>query len=278
VRLGDWIVWVLLSCAALLSVWWWRGVVVDVSRPERLSLANLQLDGRGLLLVIVLSPNCGSCNSDSERYVHLLDEYSGRYTTRAVLLPQSTKLADLKFNDPAWLNATKGVLVRQIQFERLGITSAPAVFLVDDGGRILERQTGPLSYHEFHALIERGNSIRVDREWNESSLKAGEASKLLRTDKLAVVDTRDRDEFSTQHIVGARNIPADELGARWRFELSSMQGILFYCGTAEIPLIVNSGCRIAALNALHSPAKTYFLSEPPDSLSAAGIPVTDGTR
>jgi hypothetical protein len=187
-------------------------------------------------VVLALSAYCQHCRSSAPFYRSLAGAAKGgQFRTVAVLREPPAQSASLLPD----LGVDGVQEVRHVDLETIGVRAAPTVLIVDDKGSVQAAWTGKLNESQekdvFAKLAvaappRRPPAATVADVSGLDIVGASELRELLKNrETLLLIDTRDRDIFEQSHIVGALNIPLDEILSRAPHELPKDKTIHVYC-------------------------------------------------
>jgi len=211
-----------------------RDVATTVRPGDRIDLTELALAGGAPTLLIALQEDCRWCDESAAFYRDLLTSNATGALRIAVLVPYSADAGRSQVDR----YGLGDVEVRQADFADLKIAGTPSILLVGPNGYLKKAWLGRLSTSAEAAVFATAGLVRIARTAEarrgdgRESLSASALVAVLRTPGAGVIDTRMRDEFRLAHIVGAVNIPADELYARLKYEWPIDHELAIYCERA----------------------------------------------
>lgn len=200
-------------------------------------LQGVRWDEHKQSLVIAMQVGCSWCEASSKFYKDLLRSNSVNAFHPVAVLPQTVQ-ESRKFLDDWGIEISD---LHQANLRALGVQGTPTIILVDQRGRIEASWLGQLSPTLEAEVFKKVGLTRVD---DVSAPESGSASNprlsLIAAAELAdllqkrpgtpLLDVDPRPFFQIRHVVGALNIPVQELEARAVHELPKASNIVVYCG------------------------------------------------
>ncbi|HEY7448548.1 MAG TPA: rhodanese-like domain-containing protein [Vicinamibacterales bacterium] len=236
-------------------------------------------------LVIALQSDCTYCEASMPFYRDLVASNRQQTFYPLVVVPHSKEVGE-KLVRSTRLGISD---VRQADFDRLRIPGTPALVLVDQNGLVKRVWVGRLSPAREDAVFEHLKIKRLVRSprlagepAHEGLITAKEFSARWRA--RVVVDTRPRDTFRETHILGALNIPIEELEARLVHEVPADREVVVVCDyMPSCPVLIDGGGGTSVCDmSVESIRKRGFgavrvLNEGLSSLKEFGVPLVSGT-
>jgi hypothetical protein len=252
------------------------------SRPKVGSFAELegvQWAIHQRTLIFALQEACPYCEASMPLYKELLAASQNGTTFHPVaIFPRGEAIGRVVLKK----HGVEMDDVRGGDLDRLGVVGTPTLILVGSDGRIARVWSGKLSQRQedevFQALqiARRNYSGELLREIKpgEDVIKLAEFSRVYRS--VPVIDSRYRYLFRGSHIVGALNIPDNELEARAQHEISKDAEVILVCDyclacTAETPLRTACERDVAFMKALGFSRTKAFLAWDQIAMENAGI-------
>lgn len=209
-------------------------------------LDNVDWASNGSTLVMALQTGCRWCEASMDLYGDILRSNTNNSFHVVALFPQPVPEAKVFLNQYLHQLSDNLADVRQVSFGKVGISATPTLILLDKHGRVQSSWVGELSSKQerdiFNALkirqlpVSSSNSAAPSasaiRNRNESLnfiTPTQFATLLSRTPSLPVIDIDPRPIFKSGHIVGALNIPIDEIYDRAVHEVPIDMTIVIYC-------------------------------------------------
>jgi hypothetical protein len=229
----------------------------DTKGPQvgaRVSLSGINWALNHASLIMVLQIGCHFCEESIGFYDQLIASNSNNKFHPIAVFPQKVEDAQLYLR----MHNLEVSDVRQADFGALGVVGTPTLILVDDAGIIRASWTGKLSPDQEEQVFKKLDmklATLSRRELTQEDLAEGsdqtaEAGlNLLGAPELVglindsvtipIVDTRPRPVYASGHILGALNIPLDELNERAPHEVPMGVDVVVYCHYA-------SSCEVGA--------------------------------
>jgi rhodanese-related sulfurtransferase len=189
------------------------------------------------VLAIATSPICRFSRENEQFHARLLEAAQLGGVETLLLTPRGLPLG---FTRPLVDSAT---IATSIDFAALGIVRTPTVIFLDRGA-VVGMWVGRMDPQFQAAMIAR---VRDDRHILSSSKeRLGSADHLIeiRSDMsdYRIIDVREREDFDSGHLAGARNLPLSELWLRAPIEMTATgKPLIVDCGRSS-----PSTCRAAA--------------------------------
>lgn len=217
---------IVMSFLALVGIVGKRYVVSSaepksIEVGDKIALPDINLDSGRNNLLLFLQSDCKYSREGAGFYVSL--------AKNAMQNPQSRIIAVFSKGDdryPEFLKdfGLEGLETRQVNFNDFGVLARPTLALVGGDGSVRNVWVGTLAPKEENEVRKQLGLQTVDFFLEEPDL-----SNLLRSgQRITVVDSRSRDEYSKNHFENALNIPADELPVRAINELPQSETIAVY--------------------------------------------------
>ncbi|HKV37855.1 MAG TPA: rhodanese-like domain-containing protein [Blastocatellia bacterium] len=215
----------------------------NIQIGARFPLANVDWRHNGETLVAAMSEDCGSCRESLPFYRRL----SGALSAQGKNVHLVALFSDLSRDSDKYLkDMSVGVdAIALAPLGKLGISFLPAIYLVDGDGLVQGSWIGRLSDEGEAKLLAR---VGLDPGLVAAELDAPEPQNVagisfmspteLRAEiekrrTVFVLDVDDRSQFREGHIPGAKNIPLDELEARFSNEIPVSGPVVTYCRCAS---------------------------------------------
>lgn len=186
-------------------------------------------------VVMAVSTTCPYCRASATFYKALVSNSAPRKFRVVAVLPEPLDVA--KRSLPA-LGITGLADIQQVNYEALGLSATPELIVINQQGRVEAAWIGRLNkVQEAEVFAKLGVTRFVAKGTEVSDVTAHESEfvapqqvhALLEDPTTVLVDTRARIGFQQAHIVGALNIPLDELYSRAVHELSPQKSLLIFC-------------------------------------------------
>jgi hypothetical protein len=194
-------------------------------------------------LIMALQSGCPYCEASMSFYRDILRSNSKKTFRVIALLPQSTTAGQAFMHQYLGQDADGLEDVRQVDLESLNIRGTPTLIVVSNSGRVESSWRGQLSSKQeadvfralgVHRIATRGvgpPDTGADDNLNANLITPDQFGALRnQLPGLPIVDIDPRPIFAKDHIVGALNIPVDELEARIVHEVPVDGTVVVYCG------------------------------------------------
>jgi rhodanese-related sulfurtransferase/thioredoxin-related protein len=233
-------------------------------------------------IIVFVDRNCKYCDLDAPFYQRLAKASQTQAVNLIIAFPHD-------LHDGKRYLAEKQIEpdeVVRLHFKQIGIQGTPTLMLLNREGGIIAKWTGELSAPVENYIV---SILGQDQESIESknspylalgnrvapppcgveSLRTG-----LLSNTVTLVDVDSREEFRARHIVGAVNIPDDELYSRARNELIVSQRIVLFTRDADLHKLINANAvlRSIGFTAIES------LNLTPSAAAAAGLQIEETKR
>lgn len=258
------------------------GPIVPLKPGSVMDVADVKWADHRATLLIALQADCAACDASAAFLRDLVkSNVDGRFHPIVVVPYAATaggkQLADYRLDIAD---------VHSASFQGLGIPGTPALLLVGPDGRLKKGWIGKLPTDAEDAVFRAVGVKRLARTSTAArgtgyeGVTATELSTAAM--RLSVLDTRPRAEFTRGHVVGAFNIPADEIAVRLRREWRPDREVALFCErppTCDVYLVPEAGsarshCELA-VDAIRAGgvARVRILDATLDELEHAGVPV-----
>jgi rhodanese-related sulfurtransferase len=246
-----------------------RGITRQLKYGSTFHLRSVDWKSNGRTLVMALSRFCEFCSDSAPFYQKLTQNLANQNSVKLVaVLPHPTAASQRYLNETLGIH---GLEIREASLRSLGVEVTPTLILVNDDGLVSKMWTGKLSsgaeievLDQLRVLSNQGqadlqpkvvNQAEAGPGRNSSSGKSEAKSSTvegIQTDgiyeyineasiqravksggRVVVIDVRDRADYATGHLTGAKNIPADELEVRAANELNPADLIVTYSGAND---------------------------------------------
>jgi len=208
-------------------------------------------------IVFALSPHCQYCTNGAPFFRCLIEKIEKSNIAKTVAV----------FSEPD--NAGKEYLrsigvkiheIYQVPLKSIGIMATPGIFIVNDEGVVTRHWQGE---PDVKAQFQIYDTLNIDidalpeRIGEVTRVNSSTLDKAIQDNAdITIIDVNDRDIFNDGHIPGAINIPADEIEARAKDELSPLKTQIIYHRD------MTSSCFAAGvLSKLHKYPKVAILNQ-----------------
>ncbi len=189
-----------------------------IAPGKAVSLPGLD-EAKPKILAVFLQSNCEYEKNDADFYLALWKASTGRADFSVVSVYHQTN-----GTDPAGETGANSFPRLAANFKELGIEATPTLAIIEDK-RVTRVWRGMLSYQQQHEVMDQ---LGVQIGDYDTYVSANILNSLRDSEKVAIVDVRDRESFALSHFPDAVNIPADELIVRAENELASSDLIVLY--------------------------------------------------
>lgn len=206
-------------------------VAYKIVPGTRLRISGVDFGDSERTILLAVSKNCRYCTESAPFYKRLDAAIKDRSIRTIALFPEND-------TEPESYVAELGITAKahNVSLTTLGITKIPALVITDNTGSVLEMWNGKLPPRVQSVVFERLNlpDTRPKSEW---LVEEKDLAELLSKNQGAILlDVRNRESFSRQHLPKAINIPVDELTIRAGNELSVDNLIVISGGESEADL------------------------------------------
>src|SRR5579859_934445 len=272
------------------------GAVLDTFKPgSSFNLDNTDWANNGSTLVMGLQTGCRWCEASMSFYSDILHSNTNNSVHVIALFPQPVSEAQVFLHRYLHQLGDKVTIdVRKVSFDKLGIRETPTLVLLVKHGHVQSSWVGKLSSEQendvFEALkIRRVRSpVSVEHDVpaasNMSSDLISAAQFVMlrrRVPTLLVIDVDPRSVFRSGHIVGALNIPVNEIEDRAVHEVPGNTIITIYCNycppceNSRNSQGINSTCSVGNLFLRQQGfSQVKMLAADLNQLARAGVKVT----
>lgn len=226
----------IVLCAVLVKKFFFQSAqnsASTIAPNARLSINGINWADSEQTVLVALRKECKYCSASAPFYRRLAASIASQTNTRLIAV-----FSENETEAEAYLKQLE-VPIRElhhVSFSSLGITSVPALAILDRNGVVTDMWEGKLSPLKESALMSRLNleDTRSPDDWsiNETNLDR----KLANKEQLVLLDVRERAAYAANHRNGAKNIPLDELPVRAQNELPLDQTIVVYGDASEADL------------------------------------------
>lgn len=211
-----------------------RSEVPGLAIGSKFALKDVDWAANGRTLVLALSKNCRFCLESAPLYQPLSQELRNRSDIHLLaIFPEPVTEAKIYLEQ-------MGVFiddVRQTSLVSLGFKGTPTMLLVDNTGHVTDYWFGKLTDFQTAQFIERAHLEHLtagSAHEQEKQIDDEEIQRLIRSgQRISIVDVRDRQSYSADHVPNSINIPSDELQVRAINELSRTDLIVTSCQCAD---------------------------------------------
>jgi rhodanese-related sulfurtransferase len=213
-----------------------------LAKGDRIKFTSAEWENRGKTLLLFMRSGCQFCSESAAFYKEITSETASLSDVKiaAVFSPKDT-------NGENYLRGLglETMEFRQADFGEAGVSGTPTAVLVDEKGYVQEFWRGFLS---------PGKRVEVKQKLGLAAssdflVEKRDLEKLKNNEPgIVILDVRDRDSFSKEHLAGAKNIPLDELSVRAINELT-VPGPVAVFGAADAEansaydVLINEGFR-----------------------------------
>lgn len=192
---------------------------------DHLSLQNMDFSKHPLNLVLVVSKDCKYC-ARSKSFHSLLIKHALRNGIGVALL-----LAPADRDSAYVKDLTNGSPIPTLVDDpaRLRIPGTPTIIGVNSQGTITDVWTGLATASEERGILNRMVAKSSTSDFVSGTLSDDQFRSLANSNKVVLLDIRERQPFDQDHLAMAMNIPADELQIRARHELDQSKTIVINC-------------------------------------------------
>ncbi|HEX8847743.1 MAG TPA: rhodanese-like domain-containing protein [Pyrinomonadaceae bacterium] len=211
----------------------------------RINVPNVNWEENRKTLVFFLKKDCPYCTSSAPFYRQLIEEASKRGVRLLAIVPHSVE-------EGRDYIKSLGLPIENIQSGSLTsyrIPGTPTVLLVDNTGKVRSVWVGGVSPDReqeikdnliplFEADITL-NDLRTQPANQISGTPGGKATEDIDAaelkkiiegkQKVTIVDVDQREDYKSEHIPDAKNIPGDEIFSRASRELPKDYRVVIYC-------------------------------------------------
>jgi hypothetical protein len=242
-RVFSWMLNVISVVCAAIVIWQFgRSYFTSSARPSDATVpigAKIQLPGISWsdsprTVVLALSAKCQYCRLSARFYRSLIGaaEPQRFRVVAAMREPIEESKSDLVALGLEGLRD-----IRQTDLQALRIRGTPTLLIVNRRGTVEASWTGNLPADQQEAVftalkVPVPPQAKPPQVASDSALQrvgANELRILLRDPGAVVLDVRERSRFYEAHLVGALNMPLDEIVPRAPHELPQDRTILVYC-------------------------------------------------
>ena len=255
---------------------------VSLTANNEVRLEGIDLSKSTQNIIVFMDKRCKYCDLDAPFYQQLAKASQAQDVNLIIAFPHD-------LNDGKRYLAKKQIepdeIVR-LHFKQIGIQGTPTLMLLKREGGIIAKWTGELSApvedyivsilgQDQEAIVSKnspylalGNKV-TPPACNIESLRAG-----LLSNTVTLVDVDSREEFRAGHIVGAVNIPDDELYSRALNELMVSQRIVLFTRDADLHKLINANAVLRSIGF----TTIESLKLTPSGAAAAGLQIEESKR
>lgn len=187
-------------------------------------------------VMLVLDRNCRFCKQQVPFYKRLAEQTRTR-NIKLVIAFTHTRQEGQDFLEEENIAASEVIRVR---LKPLDIRGTPALLLLNHEGRISGKWVGELSkltedyivgilgLDEQAILADDSPFLLLGNKKDTPTMGLSDLRNELRSEAVALVDIDERAHFAADHLVGFKNIPADELYSRALNELQDFRSIVLF--------------------------------------------------
>jgi rhodanese-related sulfurtransferase len=255
---------------------------VSLTAAKEVRLEGVDLSKSIQNIIVFVDSSCKFCDLDAPFYQRLAKASQSQDVNIIVAFPHDLRngkqyLAEKKIEPDE---------VVRLDFKQIGIQGTPTLMLLNREGGIIAKWTGELSApvenyivsilgQDPQSIVSKnspylglGNQV-APPACEVESLRAG-----LLSNTVTLVDLDSREEFVARHIVGAVNIPDDELYSRARNELMVSQRIVLFTRDVDLHKLITANAVLRSIGF----TMVESLNLTPRAAAAAGLQIEETKR
>jgi rhodanese-related sulfurtransferase len=218
-----------------------RSNAVDIDKfnelkvGDSIELPDIIWEKAPATVVFGLNTKCKFCTESAPFYKELVEKQMTEGSFQLVAVFPESLNESRQYLEELKVPITE---IRQSSLRRLGFKGTPSVVVVDRFGSVKSISLGKLTAEDESQMIASLDNVtgKTSISTDKRAVSLKEVETLRIKNKVVVLDIREREAYSREHLAGTVNIPIDELEARAVNELPPDSVVVIHCNCNDSQL------------------------------------------